>query len=78
MKRDRLTLTLIIVAALTALFDLAYITVVAVEYAQALSGARFISAAFAALSLSAVIINAVALLFAAAYLFLRRRGTVIK
>jgi hypothetical protein len=78
MKKDKLTILLLISAALTVLFDIAYIMFIILEYALVLSGALFMSTAFAAFSLSAIILNAAALVFAAVYFILRRRGTVIK
>ena len=78
MKKDKLTLIFYIAAALAALFDIAYIVFIAVEYTLVLTGARFISSVFPALSLSAIVINAASLVFVAVYFFMRRRGTVIK
>lgn len=78
MSKDKLTLALITSTIVVALFDIAYIIFLLAEYLMLAKNTVFVYGGFNVLTVSAIIINGVALIFGILYIFLRRKGTLIK
>ena len=78
MKRDKLTLALIITALAVTFIDILYAVFLISEFALLYAGRVFVFRGFEALAITAVVVNTSALAFGIVYYLLRRKGTIIK
>lgn len=73
MKNKIAFMTLIISASLTAAFDTAYAIFISVELSSYYSGLTLLSAAFYAMSITAIVLNCALAVLTAVYVYLKKQ-----